>query len=309
MGEIFGVPASALWGQLLIGLINGSFYAVMSLGVAIIFGMLRIANFVHGAQYMLGAFCAWFLLNMGNLFPESGLPAVPYWAALVIVPLVVGAVGMVMERLFISKVYDIDHAYGVLLTLGLALVIEGLFHVGFGSSGRPYEIPGALQGGMSLGFMFLPYYRVWVFFASVAICLATWFAIERTRLGAYLRAATENPVMVEAFGINVPLMLTLTYGLGVGLAGLAGVMAAPVYQVSPQMGQNMIIVVFAIVVIGGMGSFSGAVAGGLLLGLAESVGGAWLPSGYKDIVAFIMIVAVLALRPQGLLGAKQVRIR
>ncbi len=308
MGEIFGVPAGALWGQLLIGLINGSFYAVMSLGVAIIFGMLRIANFVHGAQYMLGAFCAWFLLNMGNLFPESGLPAVPYWAALLVVPLVVGAVGMAMERLFISKVYDIDHAYGVLLTLGLALIIEGLFHVGFGSSGRPYEIPGALQGGRSLGFMFLPYYRVWVFFASVTICLATWFAIERTKLGAYLRAATENPVMVEAFGINVPRMLTLTYGLGVGLAGLAGVMAAPVYQVSPQMGQNMIIVVFAIVVIGGMGSIMGAIVSGFALGVIEGLTKVFYPEASSTVI-FIIMAVVLLVRPNGLFGGRGVAVQ
>ena len=301
MSEIFGVPMGALFGQLLVGLINGSFYALMSLGVAIIFGMLRIANFVHGAQYMLGAFCAWFLLHLKDVFPALDLPSIGYWPALIIVPLVIGAVGVVMEKLFISKVYDINHAYGVLLTLGLALVIEGLFHVGFGSSGRPYEIPESLSGGVRLDFVFLPYYRVWVLGASVVICLATWYAIERTKLGAYLRAATENPVMVEAFGINVPRMLTLTYGLGVGLAGLAGVMAAPIYQVSPQMGQNMIIVVFAIVVIGGMGSILGSIVSGFSLGVIEGLTKVFYPEASSTVI-FVIMALVLLWRPSGLFG-------
>ena len=301
MNEILGVPTGALFGQLLVGLINGSFYALMSLGVAIIFGMLRIANFVHGAQYMLGAFCAWFLLNLKDVFPSLGLPAIGYWPALIIVPVVVGAVGMVMEKLFISKVYDINHAYGVLLTLGLALVIEGLFHVGFGSSGRPYELPDSLRGGVRFDFIFLPYYRVWVLCASVVICLATWYAIERTKLGSYLRAATENPVMVEAFGINVPRMLTLTYGLGVGLAGLAGVMAAPIYQVSPQMGQHMIIIVFAIVVIGGMGSIVGSIVSGFSLGVIEGLTKVFYPEASSTVI-FVIMALVLLWRPSGLFG-------
>ncbi len=301
MIEIFGVPSSALFGQLLVGLINGSFYALMSLGVAIIFGMLRIANFVHGAQYMLGAFCAWFLLNLKELFPQLGLPSIGYWPALIIVPLMVGTVGVVMEKIFISKVYDINHAYGVLLTLGLALVIEGIFHVGFGSSGRPYEIPESLQGGTNLGFMFLPYYRVWVLVASIVICTVTWYCIERTKLGSYLRAATENPAMVEAFGINVPRMLTLTYGLGVGLAGLAGAMAAPIYQVSPQMGQHMIIIVFAIVVIGGMGSIMGSIVSGFALGVIEGLTKVFYPEASSTVI-FIIMAIVLLWRPNGLFG-------
>jgi branched-chain amino acid transport system permease protein len=301
MAGLLGVSSTALFGQLLIGLINGAFYAMMSLGVAIIFGMLRIANFVHGAQYMLGAFCAWFLLNLGNLFPSLGLPAINYWWSLLLVPLIVGAVGVAMEKLFISRVYDIDHAYGVLLTLGLALVIEGLFHVGFGSSGRPYEIPDSLRGGANLGFMFLPYYRAWVLVASLIVCLGAWYAIERTKLGSYLRAATENPAIVEAFGINVPRMLTLTYGLGVGLAGLAGAMAAPIYQVSPQMGQNMIIVVFAIVVIGGMGSIMGSIVSGFALGLIEGLTKVFYPQASATVI-FIIMALVLLWRPNGLMG-------
>ena len=302
MFELLGVSPTALFGQVLIGLINGAFYAMLSLGVAIIFGMLRIANFVHGAQYMLGAFTAWFLLNV---LPQWGLPAVGYWWALLIVPLLVGAVGMVMEKLFISKVYDIDHAYGVLLTLGLALVIEGIFHVQFGSTGRPYEIPDSLAGGKNLGFMFLPYYRAWVLVASTAICVGTWYLIERTKLGSYLRAATENPVIVEAFGINVPRMLTLTYGLGVGLAGLAGVMAAPIYQVSPQMGQNIIIVVFAIVVIGGMGSIMGSIVSGFALGVIEGLTKVFYPQASATAI-FIIMALVLLWRPSGLFGGAAV---
>jgi branched-chain amino acid transport system permease protein len=301
MFEVFGVPSVALFGQLLIGLINGSFYALMSLGVAIIFGMLRIANFVQGAQFMLGAFCAWFLLSLPELFPGSGLPSIGYWPALIIVPLVVGGIGWVTEKLFISRVYTLDHAYGVLLTLGLALVIEGLFQVQFGAVGQPYDLPKELSGGTNLGFMFLPNYRVWVIVASIAICIGTWFAIERTKLGAYLRAATENPTMVQAFGINVPRMLTLTYALGVGLAGLAGVMAAPIYQVSPKMGQSIIIVIFAIVVIGGMGSILGSIVSGFVLGVVEGLTKVFYPEASSTAI-FIIMMIVLLVRPQGLFG-------
>jgi branched-chain amino acid transport system permease protein len=305
MLEVFGVSSAALFGQLLIGLINGAFYALMSLGVAIIFGMLRIANFVQGAQFMLGAFCAWFLLSLPQLFPGLGLPSIGYWPALVIAPLMVGAVGYLMEKLFISRVYQLDHAYGVLLTLGLALVIEGIFHVQFGSVGKPYDLPPSLQGGHNLGFMFLPNYRAWVIVASIVICLGTWYAIERTKLGAYLRAATENPTMVQAFGINVPRMLTLTYALGVGLAGLAGVMAAPIYQVSPQMGQNIIIVIFAIVVIGGMGSILGSIVSGFILGVVEGLTKVFYPQASSTAIFVIMIV-VLLIKPQGLFGGGSV---
>jgi len=305
MFEVFGVPSVALFGQLLIGLINGSFYALMSMGVAIIFGMLRIANFVQGAQFMLGAFCAWFLLSLPQLFPGLGLPSIGYWWALVLVPLIVGAIGLVTEKLFISRVYELDHAYGVLLTLGLALVIEGLFQVQFGAVGQPYDLPKELSGGTNLGFMFLPNYRVWVIVASIAICAATWFAIERTKLGAYLRAATENPTMVQAFGINVPRMLTLTYALGVGLAGVAGVMAAPIYQVSPKMGQNIIIVIFAIVVIGGMGSILGSIVSGFVLGIVEGLTKVFYPEASSTAI-FIIMMIVLLVRPQGLFGGGSV---
>ncbi len=305
MVEVLGVPAGVLFGQLLIGLINGAFYALMSLGVAIIFGMLRIANFMHGAQFMLGAFCAWFLLSLPEIFPGLGLPAIGYWPALILVPLIVGAVGYVTEKLFISRVYQLDHAYGVLLTLGLALVIEGIFQVQFGSVGKPYDLPPSLQGGTNLGFMYLPNYRVWVIVASLIVCFGTWFAIERTKLGAYLRAATENPVMVQAFGINVPRMLTLTYALGVGLAGLAGAMAAPIYQVSPKMGQNIIIVIFAIVVIGGMGSILGAIVSGFLLGIVEGLTKVFYPEASSTAIFIIMII-VLLVRPQGLFGGGSV---
>jgi branched-chain amino acid transport system permease protein len=292
---------AAMSGQLLIGLVNGSFYAMMSLGVAVIFGMLRIANFVHGAQFMLGAFLGWFLLGLPTIFPGLGLPSVGYWPALVIVPLVIGAVGMGMEKLFISRIYSLDHSYSVLLTLGLALVIEGIFHVGFGSSGKPYDLPPSLSGGTDLGFVYLPYYRLWVLVISAIICFGTWYGIERTKLGAYLRAATENPVIVESFGINVPKMLTLTYGLGVGLAGLAGLMAAPIYQVSPQMGQSMIIVVFAIVVIGGMGSIFGAIASGFALGVIEALTKVFYPQASSTVI-FVIMAIVLVMRPQGLFG-------
>src|ERR1700732_1893917 len=253
MFSIFDIPSQALFGQLLIGLINGSFYALLSVGLAVIFGMLNIINFTHGAQYMLGAFTAFFLLQYGGL---------GYWCALVLAPVLVGTFGIVIERLFLRWLYQLDHLYGLLLTFGLALIIEGTFRNFFGSSGLPYSVPSELQGGQNLGFMFLPNYRAWVVVFSLVVCLTTWFVIERTRLGAYLRAATENPTLVRAFGINVPRMITLTYGFGVALAAVAGVMAAPVYNVSPQMGSNLIIVVFAVVVIGGVGAVMGAIVRG-----------------------------------------------
>jgi branched-chain amino acid transport system permease protein len=292
MFEIFGVSSQALFGQLLIGLINGSFYALLSLGLAVIFGMLNIINFTHGAQYMLGAFVAIFLLQ----YAELG-----YWWALIIAPLVVGATGIVVERLFLRWLYQLDHLYGLLLTFGLALILEGVFRNFFGSSGLPYSVPPSLQGGQNLGFMFLPNYRAWVVVASLAVCLATWFVIERTKLGSYLRAATENPTLVRAFGINVPRMITLTYGFGVALAGLAGVMAAPIYNVSPQMGANLIIVVFAVVVIGGMGSILGAIVTGFGLGLIEGLTKVFFPEASNTVI-FVVMTIVLLIRPAGLFG-------
>jgi branched-chain amino acid transport system permease protein len=292
MFEIFGVSSQALFGQLLIGLINGSFYALLSLGLAVIFGMLNIINFTHGAQYMLGAFVAIFLLQ----YLELG-----YWWALVIAPLVVGATGILVERLFLRWLYQLDHLYGLLLTFGLALIIEGVFRNFFGSSGLPYSVPPSLTGGQNLGFMFLPNYRAWVIAASLAVCLATWFVIERTKLGSYLRAATENPTLVRAFGINVPRMITLTYGFGVALAGLAGVMAAPIYNVSPQMGANLIIVVFAVVVIGGMGSILGAIVTGFGLGLIEGLTKVFFPEASNTVI-FVVMAVVLLIRPAGLFG-------
>ena len=269
MFEIFGIPSGALFGQLLIGLINGSFYALLSLGLAVIFGMLNIINFSHGAQYMMGAFAAYLMLKYSGL---------GYWPALIIAPLVVGLTGVIVERVFLQWLYKLDHLYGLLLTFGLALIIEGVARNQLGSAGLPYVVPDALRGGQNLGFMFLPNYRAWVIFASLAVCISTWFVIERTRLGAYLRAATENPTLVRAFGINVPVMITLTYGFGVALAAFAGVMAAPIYNVSPQMGSELIIVVFAVVVIGGMGSILGAIItgfglGGSAIALCGRVGG------------------------------------
>src|SRR5213079_2277959 len=255
-------PAPLFFAQLLVGLINGAFYAMLSLGLAVIFGLLNIINFTHGAQYMLGAFCAWFLLSWLGI---------GYWPALIIAPIAVGILGIAIERFLLRRIARLDHLYGLLLTFGLALIIEGIFRQQYGSSGQPYTIPPELQGARNLGFMFLPNYRAWVIVASLAVCLATWFVIERTRLGAYLRAATENPVLVRAFGIDVPRMVTLTYGGGVALAALAGVMAAPIYQVSPLMGSNIIIVVFAVVVIGGMGSILGAIVSGFGLGLIEGL--------------------------------------
>ena len=295
MSEIFGVPTQALFGQLLIGLINGSFYALLSLGLAVIFGLLNIINFTHGAQYMMGAFCAWFLLN------KLGLN---YWWALAITPVVVGATGMVIERLMLSRLYKLDHLYGLLLTFGLALIIQGLFRREFGSTGLPYAMPAALEGGQNLGFMFLPNYRAWVICASVTICLGTWFMIEKTKLGSYLRAATENAALTQAFGINVPRMVTLTYGFGVGLAALAGVMAAPIYQVNPLMGADLIIVVFAVVVIGGMGSIMGSIVTGFSLGVIEGLTKVFYPEASNTVI-FIIMAIVLLIRPAGLFGTQR----
>jgi branched-chain amino acid transport system permease protein len=292
MFEIFGIPSQALFGQLLLGLINGSFYALLSLGLAVIFGMLHIINFAHGAQYMMGAFAAYLMLQYLGI---------GYWEALLIAPILIGATGIIVERLFLQHLRNLDPLYGLLLTFGLALVIEGLFRNGFGSSGLPYQVPETLRGGRNLGFMFLPNYRAWVIVLSLAVCLATWFAIERTRLGSYLRAATENPVLVRAFGINVPRMVTLTYGFGVGLAALAGVMAAPIYNVSPQMGSDLIIVVFAVVVIGGMGSIMGAIVTGFALGIIEGLTKVFFPEASNTVI-FVIMAVVLLLRPAGLFG-------
>jgi branched-chain amino acid transport system permease protein len=285
-------PAPLFFAQLLVGLINGAFYAMLSLGLAVIFGLLNIINFTHGAQYMLGAFCAWFLLNWFGI---------GYWAALIIAPIVVGLLGIAIERLLLRHIARLDHLYGLLLTFGLALVIEGVFRQQYGSSGQPYTIPAELQGARNLGFMFLPNYRAWVILFSLAVCLATWFVIERTRLGAYLRAATENPVLVRAFGIDVPRMVTLTYGGGAALAALAGVMAAPIYQVSPLMGSNIIIVVFAVVVIGGMGSILGAIVSGFALGLIEGLTKVFYPEASSTVI-FVIMALVLLVKPAGLFG-------
>jgi len=293
--DIFGISTQALFGQLLIGLINGSFYAMLSLGLAVIFGLLNIINFTHGAQYMMGAFCAWFLLT------KLGLG---YWWALAITPLLMGVFGVVIERTMLSRLYKLDHLYGLLLTFGLALIIQGLFRNEFGSSGLPYQIPQELSGGINLGFMFLPKYRGWVIIASLVVCLATWYVIERTKLGSYLRAATENPALVRAFGINVPRMITLTYGFGVGLAALAGVMAAPIYQVNPLMGADMIIVVFAVVVIGGMGSIMGSILTGFGLGVIEGLTKVFYPEASSTVI-FVIMVIVLLIRPAGLFGRER----
>ncbi|MBK9245924.1 MAG: branched-chain amino acid ABC transporter permease [Burkholderiales bacterium] len=285
----------AMMGQLLIGLINGSFYALLSLGLAVIFGLLNIINFTHGAQYMMGAFVAFLLLE------KLGIG---YWWALVLSPVLVGFTGVVIERTMLSRLYKLDHLYGLLLTFGLALIIQGLFRNEYGSSGLPYRIPDELTGARNLGFMFLPNYRAWVIVASLVICLATWYVIERTKLGAYLRAATENPALVQAFGINVPRMITLTYGFGVGLAALAGVMAAPIYQVSPQMGADLIIVVFAVVVIGGMGSIMGSIVTGFGLGLIEGLTKVFYPEASNTVI-FIIMAIVLLIRPAGLFGTQK----
>jgi branched-chain amino acid transport system permease protein len=282
----------AIYAQLLVGLINGSFYALLSLGLAVIFGMLNIINFAHGALYMMGAFVAYFLLNLFG---------VSYWWALVLSPLVVGCFGMILERTMLRRIAKLDHLYGLLLTFGFALVIQGLFQNYFGSSGLPYAIPSALQGGFDVGFMYLPTYRAWVVLFSILTCLLTWFLIERTKLGAYLRAATENPVMVRAFGINVPLMLTLTYGLGVALAALAGVLSAPINQVRPLMGADVVIVVFAVVVIGGMGSIMGSIITGFGLGIIEGLTKYFYPEASNTVV-FVLMVLILLLKPAGLTG-------
>jgi branched-chain amino acid transport system permease protein len=295
MTEVFGVPTQALFGQLLIGLINGSFYALLSLGLAVIFGLLNIINFTHGAQYMLGAFCAYFLLH------KLGLG---YWWSLAVAPLVVGLLGVIIERTMLKPLYKLDHLYGLLLTFGLALIIQGVFRNEFGSSGLPYPIPQELTGARNLGFMFLPNYRAWVIVASLIVCIGTWFVIERTKLGAYLRAATENPALVQAFGINVPRMITLTYGFGVALAALAGVMAAPIYQVSPQMGADLIIVVFAVVVIGGMGSIMGSIITGFGLGIVEGLTKVFYPEASNTVI-FIIMAIVLLIKPAGLFGTQK----
>jgi branched-chain amino acid transport system permease protein len=292
MFEIFGIPSQALFGQLLLGLINGSFYALLSLGLAVIFGMLNIINFAHGAQYMMGAFAAYLILNFTGL---------GYWPSLIIAPIVVGIVGIIIERTMLQWLYKLDHLYGLLLTFGVALIIEGLARNKYGSAGLPYAMPDSLRGGQNLGFMFLPIYRAWVIVASLIICLGTWFVIERTRLGAYLRAATENPTLVRAFGINVPRMITLTYGFGVALAAFAGVMAAPIYNVSPQMGSDLIIVVFAVVVIGGMGSIMGAIVTGFGLGIIEGLTKVFFPEASATVI-FVIMAIVLLIRPAGLFG-------
>jgi branched-chain amino acid transport system permease protein len=295
MTEIFGIPIQAFMGQLLIGLINGSFYALLSLGLAVIFGLLNIINFTHGAQYMMGAFVAWYLLNKAGM---------GYWWALVITPLAVGLFGVIIERTMLKQLYKLDHLYGLLLTFGLALIIQGLFRNEFGSSGLPYSMPEQLTGGQNLGFMFLPNYRAWVIIFSLVVCLSTWFVIEKTKLGSYLRAATENPELVRAFGINVPRMITLTYGFGVGLAALAGVMAAPIYSVNPLMGADLIIVVFAVVVIGGMGSIMGSIVTGFGLGVIEGLTKVFYPEASNTVI-FIIMAIVLMFRPAGLFGTQR----
>ncbi|MDB5965410.1 MAG: branched-chain amino acid transporter permease [Polaromonas sp.] len=290
--DIFGIPLQAFMGQLMLGLVNGAFYAMLSLGLAVIFGLLDIVNFAHGALYMLGAFAAWILLDQFGI---------NYWAALIIAPLLVGAFGVVIERLFLKHLYKLDPLYGLLFTFGLALVLEGIFREIYGVSGQNYNVPELLSGATNLGFMVLPNYRAWVVFASLVVCLGTWYLIERTRLGAYLRAGTENAPLVQAFGVNVPLMVMLTYGAGAALAGLAGVLAAPIIQVNPLMGSNLIIVVFAVVVIGGMGSILGSVITGLGLGIIEGLTRVFYPEA-SNIVVFVVMVIVLMFRPAGLFG-------
>jgi branched-chain amino acid transport system permease protein len=292
MMTIFGVPLVALMGQLLLGLINGAFYAILSLGLAIIFGLLRIVNFAHGALYMMGAFVAWML---------SAYLGLGYWWAIVLAPIIVGVLGIALERTLLCRIASIDHVYGLLLTFGIALIIQGLFMNGYGSSGMSYSAPASLSGGFNLGFMFLPVYRAWVIVASAVVCLATWFVIEKTKLGSYLRAATENPGLVGAFGVNVPLMITVTYGVGVGLAAFAGVLAAPIYSVSPSMGVDLIIIVFAVVVIGGMGSILGSVITGFALGLVEGLTKVFYPEASSTVI-FIIMAIVLLFKPAGLFG-------
>ncbi|TFW27469.1 branched-chain amino acid ABC transporter permease [Massilia horti] len=293
--EIFGVPLQALMGQLLLGLVNGSFYAMLSLGLAVIFGLLNVINFAHGALYMVGAFVAYIGVSFFGL---------NYWMMLLIAPLVVGVFGVLVEQSMLRRLYKLDHLYGLLLTFGITLLLEGVFRSFFGVSGQTLDVPEGLQGATDLGFMILPNYRAWVVFLSLAVCLATWVVIEKTRLGAYLRAGTENPKLVEAFGINVPRMVTLTYGFGVALAGLAGVLAAPVINVTPLMGSNLIIVVFAVVVIGGMGSILGSIVTGLGLGVIEGLTRVYYPEG-SEVVVFVVMVIVLLLRPNGLFGKEK----
>lgn len=290
--DIFGIPHQAFLGQLLLGLVNGAFYAMLSLGLAVIFGLLGVVNFAHGALYMLGAFAAWIMLDKFGI---------NYWLALVLAPLTVGLLGVMIERLFLKHLYKLDPLYGLLLTFGLALIAEGIFRELYGVSGQPYDVPELLSGATNLGFMVLPNYRAWVVLVSLVVCLGTWYLIERTRLGAYLRAGTENAALVQAFGINVPLMVTLTYGAGAALAGLAGVLAAPIIQVNPLMGSNLIIVVFAVVVIGGMGSIMGSILTGLGLGVVEGLTRVFYPEA-SNIVVFVIMVIVLMFRPAGLFG-------
>jgi len=293
--DIFGIPIQAFMGQLMLGLVNGSFYAMLSLGLAVIFGLLGIVNFAHGALYMIGAYVAYVLLDRFGI---------NYWFALVLSPIAVGALGVVIERTLLKRLYKIDPIYGLLLTFGLALIAEGVFRYWFDVSGQSYPVPDLLQGATNLGFMVLPNYRAWVVVASLTVCLGTWFVIERTRLGAYLRAGTENPALVQAFGINVPVMVMLTYGAGAGLAALAGVLAAPVIQVTPLMGSNLIIVVFAVVVIGGMGSILGSILTGLALGLIEGLTKVFYPEA-SSIVVFVIMAIVLMIRPAGLFGKEK----
>ena len=293
--DIVGIPLQAFLGQLLLGLVNGSFYAMLSLGLAVIFGLLGIVNFAHGALYMIGADVAWLGVEKFGL---------NYWLALVVAPLVVGAIGVVVERTLLKQLYKIDPIYGLLLTFGLALIAEGIFRDQFGVSGQSYPVPELLQGATNLGFMILPNYRAWVVVASLIVCFGTWFLIERTRLGSYLRAGTENPALVQAFGINVPLMVMLTYGAGAGLAAMAGVLAAPIIQVNPLMGSNLIIIVFAVVVIGGMGSILGSILTGLVLGLVEGLTKGFYPEA-SNIVVFVIMAIVLIVRPAGLFGKEK----
>ena len=293
--EIFGIPLQAFLGQLMLGLVNGSFYAILSLGLAVIFGLLGIVNFAHGALYMIGAYVAWGSLEYLGL---------NYWAALLLAPLTVGALGALIERTLLKRLYKLDPIYGLLLTFGLALIAEGLFREQFGVSGQQYPVPELLKGATNLGFMTLPNYRAWVILASLLVCFGTWFVIERTRLGSYLRAGTENPALVQAFGVNVPMMVTLTYAAGAGLAAIAGVLAAPVIQVTPLMGSNLIIVVFAVVVIGGMGSILGSILTGLVLGIVEGLTKVFYPEA-SNIVVFVIMAIVLVIRPAGLFGKEK----
>ena len=293
--EIFGIPLQAMLSQLLLGLVNGSFYAMLSLGLAVIFGLLNVINFAHGALYMMGAFLAWMGMNYFGI---------NYWAMLLIAPLLVGLFGIIIEKTMLRWLYKLDHLYGLLLTFGITLMLEGVFRSAYGVSGQPYQVPDALTGATNLGFMILPNYRAWVVVASLVVCFATWFVIEKTKLGAYLRAGTENPKLVEAFGVNVPLMVTLTYGFGVALAAFAGVLAAPVIQVSPLMGSNLIITVFAVVVIGGMGSILGSILTGLGLGIIEGLTRVFYPE-LSATVVFIVMAIVLMIRPAGLFGKEK----